>query len=618
MIKILLFIIVIAFVLMGAGTFYAQRNRKLASVNGEPITVEQYQQEYNRLLANIRSQFQGNISDELIEKMNLKKQALDSLTEQVLLKQSADKLGLHVPGKELVAAITQIPSFQHNGVFNQKQYQYVLRQNHLTPKTFESLQKDSMITGRVKTFVGNSVQVSDSEVRQYYNGENAAINIDVVVFDPAEIKDVKATDAEIKADFKAHGEDYKTEPEIKTRYVRFAPESYLSEVTVTDDGVNLYYSEHPDEFNAPETVTARHILLKLDNKADDALVAKRKKEAESIAEKAKGGEDFEKLAKAFSEGPSKDKGGFLGTFKRGDMVKPFSDAAFSMKPGEISDPVRTRFGWHIIKVEKHEDASVKPLDKVADTIRKKLALEKAKNIAYEKAEAAYDVSYDGDDLVKNAKPLGFTIKETGLFAETKGPSGIADARAFAKAAFSLEKMEISDVREIGGAYYLIQVVEKAAPEIPDLKDVKDRVTADVLAKKRIDAAKQAAKDFLKAAKAANEMAGPAEKAGLQIETTGFFKKKDPIPTIGRNSEIADAAFKLGENRRFPDAEIKSRGKFYVIGYKGAKLPDDKAFETEREKAKKSLVSRKQTRRVEQWIAGLKKRAEIKTFDRYMP
>jgi len=618
MIKILLFIIVVAFVLMGAGTFYAQRNRKVASVNGEKITAEQYQREYERLLTNIRNQFKGNISDALLEKMNLKKHALDNLIEQVLLKQSAKRIGLRVSEKELVAAITRIPAFQHNGVFNQRQYQYVLRQNHMTPKVFETLQRDAMITGRVKNLVKNSVQISNAELKSYYDAENESVNLDFVVFDPAGFKDISATDAEIEAYFKAHGNDYETDPSIRVRYVVFSPDAYLKDVTVTDDEIEEYYGEHMDEFKTPETVTARHILLKLDKNADAVTVEKRRKEALEIMKKAKSGEDFAALAKKYSEGPSKDKGGFLGAFKRGDMVKPFSEAAFKMEPGEISEPVRTRFGWHIIKVEKHEKASVKPIEKVRDVIRGKLALQKARNLAYEKAEAAYDVSYDGDDLVKNAKHMGFTVKETGFFTKSKGPEGIPDARAFAGHAFELNEMEISDVIEIGGSYYLIQVLEKKSPEIPPLKDVKDRVTKDLLAVKRRDAAKAAAVAFLKDASDAKEMAGPAKKAGLEIKSTGFFRKNDPIPEIGRNMDISEAAFKLGENKPFPDAPINSRGKFYVIEYKGRKLPDEKAFKADLDKTKKEFLALKESSRVEEWLSGLKKMAEIETNDRYIP
>ena len=142
------------------------------------------------------------------------------------------------------------------------------------------------------------------------------------------------------------------------RYLKFEPGNYVAKVEISEDEISEYYEEHPDEFQNPKTVEARHILIKVGQDAADEEVAKAKDKIQDILKKARSGQDFAELARQYSEGPSKDKGGLLGSFRREAMVKPFADKAFSMQAGDISEPVRTRFGWHIIKVEKVNEATV--------------------------------------------------------------------------------------------------------------------------------------------------------------------------------------------------------------------------------------------------------------------
>jgi peptidyl-prolyl cis-trans isomerase D len=171
-----------------------------------------------------------------------------------------------------------------------------------------------------------------------------------VVFEPGRYQDIEVTDEEVQEYFDANQNNYKTELKLKAQYIYFNPQDFAGGVTVAVEDVKDYFDSHPDEFIVPKTVKARHILFKLEKDSSPEVVEEKRKKAEEVLALAKGGEDFGELAKTYSEGPSKDRGGDLGTFKKETMVKPFADQAFSMKAGEISDPVRTQFGWHIIKV----------------------------------------------------------------------------------------------------------------------------------------------------------------------------------------------------------------------------------------------------------------------------
>ncbi len=165
-----------------------------------------------------------------------------------------------------------------------------------------------------------------------------------------------------------------------------------------------------------------------------------RQKAADIHAKAVAGEDFAELAKTYSEGPTKDKGGYLGTFERDRMVKPFADKAFAMSAGEISEPVRTRFGWHVIKVEQVNPASTATRQEAEPEIRKKLTERKAKTVAYDVAENLLDRFYDADDLLELAEEPDVRVATTSFFTRTQGPTkGFQTGRSSPKSLLNWQK-----------------------------------------------------------------------------------------------------------------------------------------------------------------------------------
>ncbi|MDZ7830958.1 MAG: SurA N-terminal domain-containing protein [Desulfobacterales bacterium] len=611
MIKVLLGIIVLAFVFMGAGSFNSGRTTKAANVNGEPISIREYQQAYQRMIERLRQQFGDRFNNEMIEMFDLKQQAMNQVIETELLRQTARKYNLQVVPTELAETITRIPAFQKNGQFNQQQYKMVLNQNRLSPESFEALQRESMLIQKFRSIVSSGIQVSPAEARQWYNWKNAEIKIDYALFKPANFSDIPIDEAAVKAYYEAHKEQYKTQPQIKARYLKFSPEDYLSKVEVSEAEIEAYYRNNKKKYQQPATVHARHILLKLDKTASPEEVAKRREKAVEIMEKARSGKDFAGLAQKYSEGPSKEKGGDIGTFERGDMVKPFSDKAFSMEPGEISDPVRTEFGWHIIKVEEKTEKSINPLAEVKDQIRQTLAMEKAKNKAYDDAFSMYNISFAGDDLVKNTESReDLSVQTTDFFTREKGPAGVSESKAFAEAAFKLPLMDVSDVKELGNAFFLIQILEKKEAQIPEFETVREQVITDWKKQERKKAAKNAAKAFLTDVKSADSIQTAAREAGIEIHTTDFFTRNQSIPEIGRDQALMDAAFNLSASEPLPDTPIDGQKGFYIIAFADKQMPDPENFETEKEQVVQQLLNQKKSRYMDAWIAQLREKSEI--------
>jgi len=610
LIKVLLGAIVIVFIFWGVGSFRAQRGGRVALVNGDQITLDEYREAYNNLIEQLRERFGNNLNEDMIKMLQVKKQALNRLIDNKLLVQEARRFKFRVSNKELADAIIQIGAFQKDGVFDNRLYQNVLGRLRMTPEEFEIAQRDAMLIERLKVLITSSAKVSDQEVREWFNWANALVNIDFVRFDPDKYEDIKASSEEIKAFFEKHKENYKTDAMMKVRYLHFDPDKYRSKVSISDEELQDYFDEKQEEFNTPKTVEARHILLKVDQNAGPEDVEKVRKRALKILKMAREGKDFAELAKKYSEGPTRDRGGYLGTFKRKAMVRPFADKAFSMKAGEISEPVRTRFGWHIIKVEKVNEASVLSFDEAKKKIQKKLTQDKAKNLAYDEAEAVSDVSFEGDDLLKSAKEQNLKILTTDFFTKKDPEKGIKNRAKFASAAFNLAVMEISDIQEFEDGYYILQVIEKIPEKIPELKKVKGKVRVDLIQEKQEAKAKKDANTYLSALKSGKSMTTESKHFNVTPTTTDFFKRSDSIPKIGYEREVSEAAFQLTPEKKLPEEIIKGTKGYYVIQLKDRKTPEFEEFNTEKASIKQRLLQQKKARTFDALLAQIRSNSEI--------
>jgi peptidyl-prolyl cis-trans isomerase D len=609
MIKFILGVIIVVFVFWGVGSFRDSNVASVASVNGETIPLDTYRESYNLLLEQTRQRFGNNLNDDLLKALNLRKQALDRLIDQALWSQEASKLGIQVSDEEVAAAISGIQVFQNAGVFDPRRYQAVLSQNRLTAEQFEAMQKKTMLIEKLNRLIAGGVMVSDDEAEQWYQWNDTSLQIEYVAFDPATFKNIELTPGQIQAYYEEHRENYKSEEQLKALYIRISPDDFRNEVAVSEERITEYYDTHLDEFKVPKTVEARHILLKVDPTADPETVETKRLEAEDLMNKAKSGYNFAELAASYSEGPTRDRGGLLGAFRREDMVKPFADAAFAMKAGEISQPVKTQFGWHVIKVEAINEAETRTLEEVREEITDRLATVEAKNIAYDEAVAVYDNTIDGQSLAETTGIENMEIHSTELFGRA-GPAGLSNPSGFAQAAFKLGVNEISGIEDLGDANYIIQVTEKIPAAVQPIAAVQPQVEADLLQHQQEQAAEAAAREFLEAMKSGAKFEDLAASAGLSISTSGFFKRADSGAGSKIERSLSDAAFELNKDNPFPAEPVKGRDRYYAFQLKSSKTPDPEAFAKDKAETKKDLLRRKQNKTFQSWLAKIRAGSEI--------
>jgi peptidyl-prolyl cis-trans isomerase D len=610
MIKIILGAIVVVFVFWGVGSYTSRRSGQVASVNGAIITLDDYRITYSNIVEQVRQSFGNNLNEELIEMLQLRKRALDQLIDRSLMLQAAEKFKLTVSDEALSESIRNISAFQTAGAFDGRRYINTLNRNKITPEIFEIQQRDALLIDKLQAFISGNIKVSDPEAQQWYIWNNTEVDIDYVILEPQQYKDIEPTDEEIRNYFDQHKDSYKTDPQIKIRYLYFKSEDYADKVTVSEDDIQDYYESNPEKFKSPKTVEARHILIKLGPDANAEEVESARQRIETVFEMAKEGQEFAELAKKYSEGPTKTQGGNLGAFRREAMVKPFADKAFSMKAGEISEPVRTRFGWHIIKVEKVNPEKTLTLSEAEGDILKNLKADFSKILAYDEAETVYDESFEGRDLDVIAEERNLKILTTEYFSQKNPPEEIKGNPRFTSFAFSLPTNEISGVQDFGDGYYLIEVIDQVPAQISEIETVEAKVKEDLVKEKQDAKARDEAQTLLAELKNGETFATLSEKFKLAPKKTGFFKRNDSIPTIGSERELARIAFRLSDNNKLPEEVIKGQKGYFVISFRERQKPSLEGFEKEKTEIKERLLQQKTLKTFDAWLKQLKNESQI--------
>lgn len=610
-IKFFLGIIVIVFVFLGVGSIGSKKGNTVATVNDEPITIKEFQQAYKAQIQQLQAQFGNNLNDDLIKALNVKQLVVDQLIEQRLLLNEAERLEIKVSDREVQDLVMSIKAFEKDGLFDLETYKNVLARNSLNPETFEINQKIALKQQKVKNMVTGSVNVSDLEAQEFYRFQNTKMAVDYIHFSPENYTDIKPTEEQIQSYYDENKNAYLSEAKRKAAFLKFSPSDYKDQVAVTDKMIKDYYDQNIAEFQTPEKIEARHILIRLEPEADELAVATAENKAMEVYTKATSGEDFEALAREFSEGPSKSSGGYLGTFEHKSMVKPFADAAFALKAGEISKPVKTQFGLHVIKVISKFEASTQTYEDAADSIRDKLTKENLGYLAYDKAGEAFDAVIDGDDFEQVAMIAQKNIRTTDAFDNSGKGLAFPDAYQFAQAAFGLENDEISDVKQFNDAYYLIKVTQIIEPAVQPLDAVKAQVEKDVMGKLQNEAALADAKNLLEKAIKASSFEGLGLPSDIKIESTPLFTRNGQIENIQDSAKIVEAGFTLDKDSNIYSQVLETGKGFYLISFKESQTPDTKDLADDLKSIKNELTWRKQNQSYQAWLGELKLKSEIK-------
>jgi peptidyl-prolyl cis-trans isomerase D len=523
----------------------ASPNAVVAEVEGEPITVAQFTRRYNAQVAAYRNAYGGQLNDQLLKQLGIDRQILQQLVDEEAMVAESIKQGFTVSDAEIRERILTLPGFQENGRFiGEQRYRTLLQMQNppLSTSEFERQLRRALQIEKLRNAVSGWMSANDTDVAAEYRRRNEKVKLDIVPVTAEAFKSqVTVSDADLAAYFEKSKEKYRVGEKRKIKYTLVNVDQVRSSIKVADADIEAFYKQNLQQYQTPAQVRASHILLELEGKDEKQVQAL----AQEIAKKAKAGADFAALAKQYSEDESnKDNGGDLDYFGRGRMVAEFDQAAFAMKAGDISDPVKTSFGYHIIKVVDSKPDATRPVAEVRPEIEEQLKWQKAQAEAEKIAKSLEGTMKTAADLDRIAKERGMTTVETGLIQSTEPIQGVGSQPELSTRLFGMKEGEVTPAMRVATGWVFATVTGRQDAYVPKIDEVRARVTDDIKLERAGELAKERAQDIAKELKSAKDFAAAAKRRGLEVKTTELLARGSAIPDLGMSEAIDQAAFAL--------------------------------------------------------------------------
>ncbi len=612
LIKVMIGLIAVVFVFWGIYSFRERPGAKIAYVNGDLITGQEYEAVYRDMLEALQKQYREYWNDNLIKVFRLRQRALDTLIRKRLISQEAERLSLRITDDEVADAILAYPTFQVNGEFDEGRYRSLLRYNRMETVDFESGIKLELLGQKVHQYIKSFFPLTDMEIEDYYTYQKEKINIGFVSLDPQDFKGkIEIKQEEKEGYFEENKEKYRISERIKIAYLTLDPSDFLDKANISEKEISDFYELNQERFKDPKQIKARHILFKVPPDAPESEEANAKDRALAILKRVRDGENFTTLAKEYSQDPTASEGGDLGYLKRGQLDKPLEELAFTLKTGEIGGPVRTPSGWHIVKVEVIKDATIKTLLEVWDQIEETLRKDISRDMAHERALSLMDQMPYDIELTTYAAQHGLTGKESDYFPKDGAIPVLGGDERLKESINSLDKGEVSEVIEHKDKFYIIQVVDIKGSYIPKVSDVSEKLNKDFMDHLSLVAAKSEAEGYLEELKGGADWSELVKKENLKTEETGFFSRGESIPKIGFAPSLYEAAFSLSSQKGYPDEVFEVDKKVYIIRWLNRKDINREDFDKEKKDFKQALLLTKERRISNAWLQSIKEKAEIK-------
>lgn len=491
-IKIVFVVIVLSFIgtmflVWGEGrSGIGGRSGYAAKVNGSKISLEEYQNAYERI-RNVYQQIYGqSIPAEMEKVLGLKKVALDGLIDNLLVMKEAKGMGIKVSKEDVTNAIAAMPTFQKDGAFNFDLYQQLLKNNRMTPKDFEEGQKNELILKKARQAIKDKAVVSDEDALAQFKKENDKIDLEYVSYAPSDVLgEVKLTEAELNEYLQKNQADFKTPEKVAISYILLDPSRQAAKMAVTEDEIQTYYQKNIDKYQGKDGILPLKDIK--DKVKADALRQKAAKQSFELA--------ADTLYKNIKSGDLNLVAGQLGlkvqetpVFAANAPIAALAGEAavlkkaFELKQGELGGPVETSKGIYILKVKERKDSVVPPLAEIRAAVEQKAKVAKSLDLAKKKAEDA------AKQLVAKAALKTQTTGSFGFSAKGDVP-GIGNAPELMEAAFKLTSAApaVDTPFKVGSRWYAVRLKQRIEAPKSDFDKTKDELKKKLLPKKQDDA-----------------------------------------------------------------------------------------------------------------------------------
>jgi peptidyl-prolyl cis-trans isomerase D len=582
--KQILWIVIAAFVgtiIFAWGMEFSARKQKqgiLATINGQDVHLANFQYLYDEALKKAEEN-QGNIDDQTA--YQIRDRVYNQMVNDMLLRQEAERREIIVTGAELFEylkryppkELMQNPTFQTpEGKFDYQRYLAALADPRVPWDQVEPFVRSNLIMSKLQQSVVSLVRVTDDEVRQYYVDDNEKIKVD---------------------------------------YLLVPVSQFLqTDLAVSDPEIQAYYQAHQEEFKVDQSANLNYVVI--EKKPSESDENQTKEKLEDIKKEIEEGEDFAELANEFSDDKaSAQDGGDLGWFGRGKMVEAFEEAAFALKPGEMSEPIKTQFGWHLIKVlderKKGEEKEIKASHILLKTRISPETIDQLRLKAEEFADQVKEFEF-----VAVAKQQDLTVSQTGWFYKGKFIPVIGSNPEIDEFAFKDKIGKTSEVIETTNGFYVFQLKERRPAGISPLEEVKV-VIKQKLSKAKADSLAYAeAQKIYEQIKAGKSLQKAAKDNDAIYRETDQFSRNSFVPEIGNLPEFIGASFSLNTQNRLSPPIKTDRGTF-IIEFVSRTQIDDSLFSSIQDSLKTVLLQNKQSQVYQDWFIHLRESAKIKDY-----
>ncbi len=474
-------------------------------------------------------QYSQNLQGMTIDEQTLKAQALEKLIKDEVLLQYVHANGLVTTDDAAREFIQSLPYFQVDGKFDDKRYKTMLNLQKMSSGEFVNRIKNALIMEQFQRSIIDSSFATKYDVESFFKIQNQQRDVDYVTVAVQKLAE-QPSEEEIAAYYQQHQDLYQTPEQVSVEYIELSLEDIAKTIAVTDDKLKAFYEEQKDQYTTPERRKISHILFAINDKVDEKTAL----EKALKAQKELANKDFAAVAAEVSDDKLTAKtGGDLGLFNAGVMEKSFEDAASALKLGEVSNPVKSAFGYHLIKVTELVPGEIKPFESVKNEVTKAYQKAQAENAFYEAGETLTEMSYENPDNLKTvADALGVTIKKSAVFTKDKGDSIAADEK-IRNAAFTEEVLQGNNSTpiELGtDRLVVLRMLEHKPAAARELNDVKKDIVAVLLSDKAKQQAIETAKKIKTRLQAGESIQTVAAENKLQVKTVaGLTRSKEDVP-----------------------------------------------------------------------------------------
>ena len=604
---------------------YFSRVKPVATLNCRQflgITLPGCQQiladDVDRAVINLRNTVNnvyGDNAPQVLARMNLRETAVEQLIDQKLIEDEAKRLNLSISDDALEHTIESQSAFQVEGHFDVTRYQQLLAANDLQPASFEAETRGQILNDTMRSMVTRATFVSTTEARTSYNQYAMQLALSYIQIPYTQFTGgVNPTDAEVAKFYLQNKEIFREPDRIKIVYIKYDPNALATSAAgePTDQDIEDFYDDNAKTmFTHPAEVHASHILISVPAGATQQQKDAAHAKAESILKQLQAGANFAALAKKCSDDPgTKNNGGDLGFFPRGEMVKPFEDAAFSLKSGQMAI-VQSQFGYHIIKVDEVQPAGTDAPEKVRGRIITELKRKAAVEMGKADVQQDLTAALTGHSLDDIAKSRGLTVVTTDFFAQNEPIKGAEDDSKLAPELFKLDNGATQAITDTD-VPYLVKIVGKNPSHIPALAEIHDLVRTMLIRVTAETKAHKMAQSMIAKINTPGDFAKAAADNHLDIRQTGNFPRAGQnIPGIGSMPTVINQAAAVASVPGVLKDPAENDGNWYIFELSGRTLPGEAQWEAEGSDFTKKFTDETQGQAWVDFINALKSRAEIR-------